>query len=359
MTDFLIDTIDLADFAAERDDAIDLSAADINAAQQLSLSAAPPAQWSAYLNQLAARGFTQWLAARAPEMAVRQLTANTWQIDGFRVCAIAAPEEDEILLPQAALDQMPCHLYVAVGVHEEYGQVWIAASIRYDQLQSRSLVTEDQAYRVPLAQMSLDSNQLLLTLRCAEPSLIPLSGSVSASVAALQQQANATRMRVGQWLNRKLDDLAAELSWVLLPPLPQTVGLRSVAAPTSPEAMLAQVVQTVTQQGIEVPENCQSAYFDLPTRDPALRLYVVIGQVNPMEWSMLVILGKPDGDALPANLQLSVSDGENVLVQQQIDVARSQSYLYTQLIGEMHEAFQVTITLPDETVYTLPEFVFQ
>jgi ABC-type uncharacterized transport system YnjBCD ATPase subunit len=64
------------------------------------------------------------------------------------------------------------------------------------------------------------------------------------------------------------------------------------------------------------------------------------------------------GEALPANLQLSLSDGEQVLFEQMVEVARSQSYLYAQVIGAIDEAFQVTVTLPNGIVHTLPEFVF-
>ncbi|MBE9029860.1 DUF1822 family protein [filamentous cyanobacterium LEGE 11480] len=363
MTDFFIDTIDFSDFQAERIDAIDLSAADIAAAQQASQSAPLREQWSTYLNTLAEVGFEQWLSQRAPEMSVRKLSPSTWQVNGFRVSSVAAPEEDEVLLPQAAIDQdqAACHLYVAVGVQEEYGQAFIAGSTRYDQLKSQSLKTEDAAYRVPFNQLDSDSNQLLLTLRCADPASIPLPAAVSIAeqVAAVKTQVTETKIRVGQWLNQKLDDLSEELAGVLMPPLqPQTVGLRSTAAPTSPADMLSEVLRTVSEQGISIPENAQSAHFELPTTDPALRLYAVVGQINSAEWSLFIALGQPDGEALPANLQLSVSDGTDILVNQQVEVARSQSYLYTQLIGEMHEGFQVTVTLPNGATHTLPEFAF-
>jgi hypothetical protein len=42
-----------------------------------------------------------------------------------------------------------------------------------------------------------------------------------------------------------------------------------------------------------------------------------------------------------------------------VEVARSQSYLYAQTIGDQTESFQVTITLPDGREHNLPEFAFQ
>ncbi len=355
MTDFFIDTLDLSDFQADRPDAIGFTPADITAAQTLSQAAPPAAQWSTYLNALAATGLTQWLSQR--QLTAQPIGANIWQVNGFRLGVIVATQEDEVLLPKALLDTDACHLYVAVGVDEEYGQAYILGSTRYDQLKARSLQTEDQAYRLPIDQLDSGGNQLLLTLRCSEPSFIPLPISIGAQVAAVAQSAKQSKIRVGQWLNRQLDDLAAELSWVLMPPMtPQTAGLRSATATASNS--FAQVLGTIASEGIMISDLSQTAYYDLVTADPAVRLYAVVGQLNPTEWSLLLVLGNPDGIALPANLQLRVSDGRQILVEESVEVARSQAYLYTQLIGDMDEGFQVAVTLPSGTVHVFPEFVF-
>jgi hypothetical protein len=359
MTDFLIETLDLSDFPANRPDAIEFTPADITAAQQCSQSAPAPEQWSAYLNALAATGLAQWLSDR--QLTAQPLTGNIWQVNGFRLGAIVTTDDDEVLLPQGLLDTDPCHLYVAVGVDEEQGQADILGSTRYDQLKARSLQTEDQAYRLPIAQLDSGSNQLLLTLRCSEPSFIPLPVSIGSQVTAAAQSVTQTvkqsKIRVGQWLNRQLDDLAAELSWVLMPPMTlETGGLRSATATASNS--FAQVLGTIAAQGVVISDLSQTAYYDLVTADPAVRLYAVVGQLNPTEWSLLLVLGNPDGVALPANLQLRVSDGRQILVEESVEVARSQAYLYTQLIGEMDEGFQVAVTLQSGTVHVFPEFVF-
>jgi hypothetical protein len=355
MTDFLIETLDLSDFQADRLDAIGLDPDDITAAQTLSQAAPPAAQWSTYLNALAATGLTQWLSQR--QLSAQPIGANIWQVNGFRLGAIVATAEDEVLLPKALLDADACHLYVAVGVDEEYGQAYILGSTRYDQLKARSLQTEDQAYRLTIDQLDSGSNQLLLTLRCSEPSYIPLPVSIGAQVTAAAESVTQTKIRVGQWLNRQLDDLAAELSWVLMPPMTlETGGLRSASATLSNS--FAQVLGTIASEGIMISNLSQTAYYDLVTADPAVRLYAVVGQLNPTEWSLLLVLGNPDGIALPANLQLRVSDGRQILVEESVEVARSQAYLYTQLIGEMDEGFQVAVTLPSGTVHVFPEFVF-
>ncbi len=355
MSDFLIETLDLSDFQADRLDAIAFTPADITAAQQLSQSVPARAQWATYLNALAATGLTQWFSQR--QLAAQPIAANTLQVNGFRIAAIVANDEDEVLLPQALLDTDACHLYVAVGVDDEQGQAYIVGSARYDQLKSRSLQTEDQSYRLPIAQLDSGSNQLLLTLRCSEPAFIPLPVSIGAKVAVAAQSVTQTKIRVGQWLNRQLDDLAAELSWVLMPPMtPQTAGMRSATSTLSNS--FAQVLGTIASEGIMISNLSQTAYYDLVTADPAVRLYAVVGQLNPTEWSLLLILGNPDGIALPANLHLRVSDDRQILVEESVEVARSQSYLYTQLIGEMDEGFQVAVTLPSGTIHVFPEFVF-
>jgi Protein of unknown function (DUF1822) len=355
MTDSSIETLDLSDFQADRLDAIVFTPADITAAQQLSQSAPARTQWATYLNALAATGLTQWLSQR--QLSAQPIAANTLQVNGFRIAAIVANDEDEVLLPQALLDTDACHLYVAVGVDDEQGQAYIVGAVRYDQLKSRSLPTEDQSYRLPIDELDSGSNQLLLTLRCSEPAFIPLPVSIGAQVAAAAQSVTQTKIRVGQWLNRQLDDLAAELSWVLMPPMtPQTAGLRSASATLS--SSFAQVLGTIASEGIMISALSQTAYYDLVTADPAVRLYAVVGQLNPTEWSLLLILGNPDGIALPANLQLRVSDDRQILVEESVEVARSQSYLYTQLIGEMDEGFQVAVTLPSGTIHVFPEFVF-
>ncbi|MFM2429124.1 MAG: hypothetical protein RLZZ511_337 [Cyanobacteriota bacterium] len=359
MTHFSVDSLELNDFHADRHDAIDLEAAAIAKALNHSRSAAPELQWETYLNSLAAAGFAAWLATRVADCQVESQADATWLINGFRVGAIAAPEEDEVLLSKTQHDQHPCQIYVAVGVDEEYGQTFILGAARYDQLDA--LAVEGAHYRLPIAQLDPGSNQLLLTLRCSEPAMIPLPQATTTAATAgstLGQTIANTKIRVGQWLNQQLDDLAQDLAWVLMPQVePQTVGLRSRAV--APMGSFPQVLQMIQQQGVELAATSQTAYYDLPMTDPAVRFYAMVGQPNPAEWSLLLVVGMADGDALPGQTQLKVGQGEDVLTQQQVEADRSRSYLYTQVIGELDEGFQVTITLPSGTMHTFPEFVFQ
>jgi hypothetical protein len=362
MMDFSLETIDLSDFTAQSVETIGLTPQQIATAIERSQSVAAPQRWQTYLDALADIGFAQWLQERAPQMAMQQLATGLWQVNGFLVRSLAATDAAEVLLPQIQLTpEMAAHLYVAITVQEEIGQVQIAGSLRFDQLSPTVWPVEDAAYCVNIHTFDSGSNQLLLNLRCADPASIPLPEvtRLSDRITNTQAQLGRSLTNVSRWLNRQIDQVAAELSWVLMPPLTMETAMRSRSATPTPEQTLTQILQTIANQGILLPPNHQSAYQDLAIGDPALRVYATIGTMPNHEWSLLIVLGTQSGTALPANLQLSISDGENLLFEQLVEVARSQSYLYTQVIGAITEGFQVTITLPDGTSHTLPEFVYQ
>jgi hypothetical protein len=379
MMDFSLETIDLSDFTAQSVETIGLTSQQIATALERSQSVAAPQRWQTYLDALADIGFAQWLQERAPQMTMQPLATGLWQINGWRVRSIAAAAEDEVLIPTLHLTpEMAAHLYVAVTVQEEFGQVQIAGSIQFDQLNQQPWPVEDAAYCVHVDAFASGSNQLLLNLRYADPASIPLPSvtTLSDRITSTQQQLGRSFTNVSRWLNRQMDNVAAELSWVLMPPLTLETAMRSRSTTPTPEQTLTQILQTIANQGIILPPTHQSAYQDLAIGDPALRVYATIGampnqasigampnqaSIGAMpnqEWSLLIVLGTQSGTALPVNLQLSISDGQNILFEQLVEVARSQSYLYAQVIGAVTEGFQVTITLPDGTSHTLPEFVY-
>jgi hypothetical protein len=359
MTDFPIEILDLTDFQADRLDNIALSDQQVTQAQTAAQTAPHP--WQTYLSTLADCGFGQWLDDRAGNMAVQQVAAGIWSVNGFRVATIASTDEEEVLLPQHYRDRAAaaCHLYVAIGIVEEQQQAYIMGSLRHDQLAQQQWEAVDQDYVLPLDRLAASTNQLLLTLRCGDPASIPLPTTVSQSITQTTNQVAHTLQRsvinVRRWLDRQLDQAATELSWVLMPPLAAT-AMRS----QSNGDPLSKILPTLTQQGIVIPASAQSAYQDLSNpNNPSLRLYAVVGAASATEWSLLLVLGQIDGEALPATLKLSIGDGQTTLVEQQVEVARSQAYLYAQVIGDLAEGFQVTVTWPDGKCEQLPEFVFQ
>jgi Protein of unknown function (DUF1822) len=344
--------MDLSDFTATPIDSIDLTSTQIQRALNFSQSAPDDSRWSQYLSALADNGFEAWLANRIPTLPARRLTelaTGLWRINGFRVQTIVCLEEDEILVPVLDLDrpETAAQIYVAIGVMEETSQVFIAGTIRYDQILAGAWSRDADAYRIPLGNLSPSTNQLLLTLRCADPATIP------------QPVPARLRINVGQWLNQQLDDLATALTWVLMPPNLAPSAMRSAdrSAEATPEQTLAQILHQLGDETLITPNQTSSAYQDLPIGE--LRLYVTIGAIGNDEWSFLAILGTQSGAALPVNLQLSITCADQRLFHQTVEVARSQSYLYAQTIGDQTESFQVTITLPDGREHNLPEFAFQ
>jgi hypothetical protein len=355
MTDFLTDTIDLTEFAALPIEAIVLTADQIAQALQRSRTQPTADRWQAYLDAMADLGFEQWLNLRLPGTPIRRLDQGLWLVNGFRVRSIATPADDEILVQQSLTQpESAAHLYVGVVVQEETAQVEIAGSIRFDQLTQQTWPIEAGASVIAIDNLDLGSNQLLLTLRCADPATIPLPATASVS-----DRIGQSVMNVAQWLNRQLDTVAEELSWVLMPPMAAQPAMRSRSLSISPEQTLQQILQTIAEQGVILPQNTQTAYQDLTLGEPALRVYVSIGSLENGEWSLLAIVGTQSGEALPADVKLSLSEGEQTLFEQGVELPRSQSYLYAQVIGSIEEQFQVTITLPDGLSHTLPEFVFQ
>jgi hypothetical protein len=365
MTDLFIDTFDFSDWQTTRPDAIDLRPDQIAQAREVA------GDWSQYLTTLADLSFTEWLQTRSENLPKRQIQPGLWEINGFRVATIVSSDETEILMPQVARD-LPanaCHLYVAIAVLEEQQQAYISGSLRYDQLMQGQWEKSEGEYVLPIDHWAADTNQLLLTLRCAEPASIPLpqavtanqstSQSVSQSVQAMGQQlgesARQGLLSARNWINRQLDNASDELAWVLMPPLAPQTAMRSRSTANDP---LTAILPTLTQQGIVLPEDAQAAYQELTVSTPALRLYAIVGTVSPTEWSLLIVIGQVDGETLPATLKLNISDGQTDLVQQQVEVARSQTYLYAQVIGERSERFQVSLTWPDGVNHTLPEFAY-
>jgi hypothetical protein len=368
MTDLFIDTLDFSDWQTTRPDAIDLRPDQIAQAREVAWD------WSQYLTTLADLSFAEWLQSRSENLPQRQIQPGLWEINGFRVATIASSDETEVLMPQLARD-LPanaCHLYVAITILEEQQQVYIGGSLRYDQLMQGQWEQSEGEYVLPIDHWAADTNQLLLTLRCAEPASIPLpqaatanqaNQSISQSVQAqsvqtmgqqLGESARQGLLSARNWINRQLDNAADELAWVLMPPLAPQMAMRS----TTPSDPLTTILPTLTQQGIVLPEDAQAAYQELNVTSPALRLYAIVGTVSPMEWSLLIVIGQVNGETLPATLKLNISDGQTDLVQQQVEVARSQTYLYAQVIGDRSERFQVSLTWPDGVHHTLPEFVY-
>ncbi|MEO1341797.1 MAG: DUF1822 family protein [Cyanobacteria bacterium J06635_13] len=280
-------------------------------------------------------------------------------------------------------------------------------------------VAADWTYEVPLAWFTHQPDDLLLRLRCLEPQPLQLpamSGAtesiltqlepllpqlrsgmplhqtltwsqaaailrdpellawlyrlqsnqltVAESLASLGSIVTQTAVNVKSWLTNELDELAQNLAWTLLPPpVFAANGLRdlSVVNRTSPTEEFAALVTQLRRSGEDIPLEARGACQDFTLGDRQLRLFAVTWRVeegNLPEWSLLLVLGGQPQDYLPQGLRLELTESEMLLDTKTVDRDTADSYLYTQVIGELHEQFTVTITLADGTTFVFPDFVF-
>jgi Protein of unknown function (DUF1822) len=346
-------------------DAITLSDAQSDRALALSQTAAPAQQWQTYLDALAAAGFGEWLQERAPSLSPSPAAAGPLLVNGFRLWLVTADGDAEVAVPRRALAS-PAHFYVMVDVWEEQQQVAVSGCLRYDQLPAAlgEGLGEGDVW-VARSAFDPDPSHLLLALRHADPATIAfpqaavqpvMAQTAAAPTTPIGQRVTQPMVNLGRWLQGQLDSVAAELAWVLMPPLEMSPGLRSTRdSGDGSMNQLGAVLQMLDRQGITLPPNAQTGYQDLPVAP--LRLYIVTGALVDGEWSLLAILGPQPGTVMPADTRLSLSDATGVLVEQTL--AAQSSYLFGQVVGTMAETFTVTVHLPNGTNYALPTFMFQ
>ena len=203
----------------------------------------------------------------------------------------------------------------------------------------------------------------LYELQTTQPSvansLATLRGIVSDRIAEITQ----TAINVKSWLSDELDELA-QLSWILLPTPAAAGGLRDleVVSRESPIEEFAAVITQLRASGEDIPEFARGAYQDFALDSHELRLFVVTWDVAEIEdvpeWSLLLVLGAQPNNYLPQGLKLEIKTGDTVLDEKIVEQDTEDSYIYSQVIGELNEQFTVGIILTDGTAFTFPNFVF-
>jgi hypothetical protein len=363
---FALDSV--FDFAAFSPDTIDLLPAQIQDALQHSQTLVDETQqWQAYLNILALHAVRQWVSDRAPEMNIKTQTthaeiATQLHIQGFKlnIMAMGSLTEAAIAIPANWIESptLAAHLYIVVEVLEELEIARIYCLIRRDRLVAQFSKTKlNNSYFLPLNACDREANTLLLYLRCLDPATIPLP-QAQAQVAATQRILN-----VGAWLQNRLDDVATELAWTLLPIFdPDSYRLSPVPALRSPVQELDTMLNEIQQQGSEITSQAHAAFRDINVGTTPLRLYVVTWADFPAdatpEWQLILILGTPSGLSLPDSTCLRVSDDSNLLLEQAMLPNSDEPYLYAHIAGELHETFTIELALADGTSLTLPPFGF-
>ncbi len=288
------------------------------------------------------------------------------------------------------------------------------------QLQESLQAESDWTYSIPLSQFNLDLEQFLLQLRCLQPTQIPLPtlpnrtaelnriqqeleeclpqlqpdndivprlwqqltweqgvavltqpellrwvyqiqtakpSAVRVHLSDLLQLLTQPCLNVGHWLSNQFEQMAQDLSWVLVPNL----SLSSAMAMRSCSEEFMTILQELQQVGVEMPPHVGGGYRDISMGQTALRLYTVTwsleSEENP-EWSLLLVLGTPSGINLPSGVKLRVSDATEVLDEQDLTTETTTPYIYTQVVGSYQEKFIATVTIDSQGEESLPPFTF-
>lgn len=367
-------------------DAIALAPRDVDRARQLSRSMPPAQQWQTYQTALALAGFEQWVQSHAPDVTCDTAHCSIFQaadiagiaaacqvrVNDFQICIIAtASQPDEVAIPTAAivLPELIAHFYVAVEIYEEQAQAVMHSFFRYDQLIAQLPqypLADDGTYALPLRDWDPDLDRLLLYLRCSEPAALPLPAiPPDRPLSALLQAIAQPAIKVQHWLNNQLDDVAQQLAWVLLPAnlIPTFRLTAAVSSPRSSETTFAPIIEQLLQRGLVLPPNPRVAYQDLLIGSSAAQVAAIVGvrptaPNQPLEWSLLIIVGPQPKTHLPIGIQLQVSTPTELLVQQTL-LNSADDYLFAQVIGLEDEVFWITVTLPSGQSLSLPPFAFR
>ncbi len=394
-TDGLTDLLtDLEPLSAE---VVSLSAVQIDQARQAGLAVTDPEQqWQVYLSQLAQLGFGDWLERRGLVAAYTigggSVGADlphqggampiAWvMVNGFKLCLIVAPSwlDERLDISSTALVLQPpdraADFYVIVQIYEEQQQAMIHSFLRYDQLLGHNQTGElqrnaDGDYAVPLAWFEAQPDRLLLYLRCLDPASLrqPIAQAASSTPTPISNPTvnpgsfldplTQPVLNTARWLQGELDQVAQQLSWVLLPAIAPTLATGMRSSPEEFEAILMEL----NRSGVPIPSGACAACRNINFDGFTLRMYAIVWPLliigeNP-EWTLLLVLGPMADTPLPRGLMLQVSDHNEVLVEQLLDGERSRGFLYAQVFGMWTEQFVAMLRLPNGASLTLPPFGF-
>ncbi|MGA9382157.1 MAG: DUF1822 family protein [Phormidium sp.] len=318
------------------------------------------------------------------------------------------------------------HFYVIIDIKEEYGQAIVEGFIRYDRLTELIAELDlqpnlDWTYSIPNTWIENQAERLLLYLRCLAATAISLPeitgdrlenlANIQSEIASLlnnlespnsplwevltweqlatiltleiaeidqtETEAESTltnidsllqiltrpALNVGLWLQDKMDELAQNLSWILMP----TFATSAASLRCTTEEFEI-IVANLSNLGVEIPSHARGAYQKIKLSEQQFNLYAVtwpfLAENNVPEWMLLLILAANYGTSLPTGLNLRVSDSTGILVQRKVGPNSPDSYLYIQIAGAWDERFLVTASLPDRETgkklsITLPPFTFR
>ncbi len=329
-------------------------------------------------------------------------------------------EEHSVPFAVFDVPNLTAHFYVMMHVEEETQQVAVSGFMNYEQYRCYQQTTHleiesDWTYTLPSTCFNPNPEALVLNLRCLEADSIQLPVAPtpkSDTVTALQQKLitiqsqlqtqsiwklltvaegitllnnpdlinwiyvntqnleqnvkteNLTPVsiqqpliNVGLWLRDRIDIVAREIGWMLMPAFSEfRLGLR--ASPLRSLDEFDDIRSGLEQQGIHIPSLARGAYRDLECESGSLRMYAIMwilsNDENP-EWMLLVTLGSQPQSQMPTKVNLNVRDETQVLFNETLQDT-SQGILYAQVMGNLGERFWVTVTADDDAIFEIPPF---
>jgi hypothetical protein len=171
-------------------------------------------QWQAYLNVLAALGFSQWLHQHLPEQTINQDNQtidnfNHIQLGEFKFYLIVTEHllDELVIIPEDTIvkPSSVAHIYVIIEILEEQAGVIIRGILRYDQLISyrdrMNLPPRNSFYQIPLAEFDPEPNHILFYCRFLAAQMIPLPQAQAINnTENLPQLLANTKTKLSQWL---------------------------------------------------------------------------------------------------------------------------------------------------------------
>jgi Protein of unknown function (DUF1822) len=321
-----------------------LASEQIDQALQSSEAIADPVeQWQVYLHCLARLGVQQWLQTRVPRLTCTVLPNQNLQVGAFQIgiAVMGSLTDESIAVPRSEMER-GTDFWVWVEVLEELEQVTVWGYLRQEELVRQGHLLQ-QGRLIPIDCFNLNTDDLLLYVQHWKPAR------------------SSVLIDVRHWLQERIDELAQDLSWVLLPPPTYVSAMRggTVREERSPVEQFDAVMADLIAQGMEISSQARGAYRDVQLGEERLRLYVVIWKVarsNPIEWTLLVILGSQVEERLPANVKLRIRDETQLLDEQVLPENQAAAYLYSQAFGVLNERLWVAIETSGGEVLMLPPF---
>ncbi|NET10890.1 MAG: DUF1822 family protein, partial [Symploca sp. SIO2B6] len=130
------------------------------------------------------------------------------------------------------------------------------------------------------------------------------SSETSPKAPIIQESVAQRAINAAYWLSDRLDQVAQELSWTLMPVFASESALRSHEFNGSP-------------WNLSIPPEARGIYHDVDLGSAALRLHVITWPLSTENqapgWTLLAVLGAQPETILPAGIQLQISDNTQLL----------------------------------------------